>query len=297
MGGDPAAGAVVVGVIDGESQLRVVREAAIEAEHRGCALWFLHAVEWPLPPGSGSESGTNHAERAQRVISPLIEAVSREFPQVHAVSDPISGLPAPALIRRSDEASLVVVGHRGSGGFPRLALGSVSLQVATHARCPVLVIRPADGEQEPGTGRVVVGVEAGDVPAEVMDFAVDAAIRRGARLEVLHAAPGPPFIPVGTAGPVTVDQEALRESARDALDRELGRYQAGFPGLDLRLRVEDGRPATVLTEASRQAVLLVVGSHGRTGFKRLILGSVSGEVLHHASCPVAVVPGVAERLA
>ncbi|MFG2415141.1 universal stress protein [Streptomyces goshikiensis] len=98
-----------------------------------------------------------------------------------------------------------------------------------------------------------------------------------------------------------MDRGALRESVRDALQRELGKYRADFPGLGpglgLRLWVEDGRPATALTEASRQAVLLAGGSHGRTALGPLILGSVSGEGLDHASCPVAVavVPGAAER--
>ncbi|WP_374986992.1 universal stress protein [Streptomyces fradiae] len=58
----------------------------------------------------------------------------------------------------------------------------------------------------------------------------------------------------------------------------------------MRSRVEGGRPGAVLNRATRRAELLVVGSHGRTGLKRLVLGSVSAQVLHSADCPVVVLP-------
>ncbi|MFD4586022.1 universal stress protein [Streptomyces sp. NPDC058423] len=56
------------------------------------------------------------------------------------------------------------------------------------------------------------------------------------------------------------------------------------------MRVERSRPASLLVDSSRDATLLVVGTHGRTGLRRLMLGSVSGEMLHTAECPVVVAP-------
>ncbi|MFE3581317.1 universal stress protein [Streptomyces vinaceus] len=281
-------GGVVVGVVDAEELVPVVRAAAWEALARGGALRLLHAVEWPLPPGA-EEAGMDHVQRAERVIAPFADLVAKEFPQVRVVPDIVSGSPAPALLRRSHEVALVVVGHRGSGGFPRLPLGSVALQVATHAGCPVLVIRrgaePDSGREHP---RVVAAVEAGGVPAEVMDFAVAAAVRREADLDVIHALAPPTLTSAGITGPVLTDEKALGESAAQELERELAAYRERWPRL--RLRVQEGRPASVLVEASRTAELLVAGSRGRSGLKRLMLGSVSGEVLHHAHCPVAVIP-------
>ncbi|MDX6760127.1 universal stress protein, partial [Streptomyces sp. F8] len=170
-----------------------------------------------------------------------------------------------------------------------LPLGSVALQVATHAGCPVLVSRrgaePDSGREHP---RVVAAVEAGGVPAEVMDFAVAAAVRREADLDVIHALAPPTLTSAGITGPVLTDEKALGESAAQELERELAAYRERWPRL--RLRVQEGRPASVLVEASRTAELLVAGSRGRSGLKRLMLGSVSGEVLHHAHCPVAVIP-------
>ncbi|MEU6756810.1 universal stress protein [Streptomyces sp. NPDC046685] len=281
-------GGVVVGVVDAEELVPVVRAAAWEALAHGGVLRVLHAVEWPLPPGS-EETGTDHVQRAERVIVPFADLVAKEFPQIRVVPDIVSGSPAPALMRRSHEVALVVVGHRGAGGLPRLPLGSVALQVATHAGCPVLVIRPGEA---PDRGRqrrrVVVGAEAGGVPAEVMDFAVEAAIRREADLDVIHVVTSPVMAGAGTTGPVLTDRQALTDSATKALERELAGYRERWPRL--RLHVSEGRPASVLVEASRTAQLLVSGSRGRGGLKRLMLGSVSGEVLHHAHCPVAVIP-------
>ncbi|AYV26432.1 Universal stress protein [Streptomyces sp. ADI95-16] len=286
------AGGVVVGVVDAEELVPVVRAAAWEALAHGGVLRVLHAVEWPLPHGS-EEAGTDHVQRAERVIAPFAELVAADFPQVRVVPDIVSGSPAPALIRRSHEVSLVVVGHRGSGGLPRLPLGSVALQVATHAASPVLVIRPGE-EPDPGPKRrrVAVAVEVGGVPAEVMDFAMEAAIRRKSDLDVIHAVAPPLLSGAGTTGPALTDHQALRDSAAQALERELAAYRQRWPRM--RLCVQEGRPASVLVEASRTAVLLVAGTRGRSGLKRLVLGSVSGEVLHHAHCPVAVVPQAPE---
>ncbi|MER7001160.1 universal stress protein [Streptomyces sp. NPDC000410] len=284
-------GSVLVGVVDAEEQRLVVRHAAEEAVRRGTVLRILHAVEWPLPAGSAKSVGRTptYVELAERVIAPFAEAMAQQFPQLEVVPDLVSGSPAPALIGRSSEASLIVVGHRGTGGFPRLPLGSVSLQVATHSACPVLVVRPGESA-EPKENRVVVGVDVEDLPSGLMKFALDAADSRHAALEVVYADTRPELLAAGPSGPLLATGEAVSSSADEALEKVLAPYRSQHPDLDVRVRVERRRPAHSLVDASRHASLLVVGSHGRTGLKRLLLGSVSGEVLHTAACPVVVVP-------
>ncbi|MER7665447.1 universal stress protein [Streptomyces sp. NPDC096193] len=284
-------GAVVVGVVDAEQQRLVVRRAAEEAIRRGTDLRILHAVEWPLPPGSTESAGkaATNVEHAERVIAPFAEAINHQFPELEVVPDLVSGSPAPALIDRSSEASVIVVGHRGTGGFPRLPLGSVSLQVATHSACPVLVVRPTKSA-EPQENRVVVGVDVEDIPSGLMKFALDAAESRHAALEVVYANTRPELLAAGPTGPLLATHEAASSSAHEALEKVLSAYRPHHPSLNIRARVERRRPAHCLVDASRHASLLIVGSHGRTGLKRLLLGSVSGEVLHTATCPVMVVP-------
>ncbi|MDI9885088.1 universal stress protein [Streptomyces sp. HNM0645] len=286
-----AAGPVVVGVVEGQGQEQVVLRAAEEAARAGTGLRLVHAVERPLPARSteAGADGETYADRAERVIAPLAEAVHRRFPDLAVEPDIVSGSPASALVDRSAEASLIVVGHRGTGGSPRLPLGSVSLQVATHSRCPVLVVRPRR-RAEPGVERVVVGVDVDDMQPHVMEFALRAAAARGARLEVVHGSTRPDLLGTGPTGPLLVGHETRPSVAKDLLEERLGPYRSRCGDLDIRTRVERSRPAHLLVDSSRDATLLVVGNHGRTGLRRLMLGSVSGEVLHTARCPVVVVP-------
>ncbi|WP_244223937.1 universal stress protein [Streptomyces tirandamycinicus] len=245
---------------------------------------------------AGTETATEtdagdrtHPDRAKRVIARFSQAVHRRFPHLAIEPDRVSGSPVPALIDRSATAPLVVVGHRGTGGFPRLPLGSVSLQVATHSRCPVLVV--GTGERtEPVDNRVVVGVDVDDVQPHVMEFALRAAGSRGARLEVAHASTRPELLSTGPTGPLLLGHETRPIAARDLLEEKLAPYRSRWPDVEIRTRVERCRPAHLLVESSRDAELVVVGTHGRTGLRRLMLGSVSGEVLHTAECPVVVVP-------
>ncbi|MCZ7461949.1 universal stress protein [Streptomyces sp. WMMC940] len=286
-----ATGPVVAGVVEAQGQEQVALRAAEEATRAGTGLRLMHAVERPLPAGStaaGADGGT-HADRAERVIAPLAAAVHRKFPDLAVEPDVVSGLPAPALVDRSAGASLIVVGHRGTGGLPRLPLGSVSLQVATHSRCPVLVIRPRKGA-EPEVERVVVGVDVDDMQPHVMEFALRAAAARDAPLDVVHGSTRPDLLGTGPTGPLLVAREKRPSAAKDLLEERLGPYRSRCHDLDIRTRVERTRPAHLLVDSSRDATLLVVGTHGRTGLRRLMLGSVSGEVLHTARCPVVVVP-------
>lgn len=288
--GDQAKRPVLVGVEQGGDQDAVVRCAARHASSHGSPLHFLHVVEGSPPAGSAPEGGqrTNPVERAvAAVVAPMVQLVESEFPEVVVTAEAVSGRPAATLVERSAETSWLVIGHRGSGGFSRLPLGSVSWQVATHARCPVIVVRPGAGAA--GGSPVVVGVDVNDVPGDALDLAFAEADLRGVGLRMVHGAFHMSQMPAGP-GMVAPDFEALDERARQVLAKEAAQRVSRYPEVKVDLHVERVRPATVLAEASQRACLLVVGSHGRTGVRRLMLGSVSGEALHTAACPVAVVP-------
>ncbi|MFV0131713.1 universal stress protein [Streptomyces sp. HMX87] len=91
-----------------------------------------------MPGGSTPDSheGNLAADAGAHLVERYEDLVRSEFSTLTVAGEFPMGNAAAVLIERSEDAGLLVVGHRGSGGFPRLPLGSVSWQVATHARCP-----------------------------------------------------------------------------------------------------------------------------------------------------------------
>ncbi|MGW7364994.1 universal stress protein [Streptomyces sp. NPDC054841] len=280
---------VLVGVDQGSGQESVVRYAAQQASLHGRPLHILHVVEHRAPAAAQEKPGEQLAPDGPgtEILTPLVALIESEFPRLRVTSESVDGRPAAVLLERSSEVPWVVVGHRGSGGFARLALGSVSWQVATHSVCPVFVVRSGEVSVA-AENRVVTGVDVSDPAEEALDVAYAEAALRGARLELVH---GSFHLGEAPSGPGMVEpdfeirDEALRTSLREVADSRRERY----PEVPVDVRVERLRPATLLADASQNAVLLVVGSHGRSGLRRLLLGSVSSEVLHTAACPVAVV--------
>jgi nucleotide-binding universal stress UspA family protein len=139
---------------------------------------------------------------------------------------------------------------------------------------------------------IVVGIDGSEASAAALDFAAAETVLRGGRLRVLCVwevpvtAYGDGMIPV--VAPELFD--SFGDHAKDILDGAVTRVQQAHPGLQCEGLVVEGLPAGVLVEESETATLVVVGNRGRGGFKSLLLGSVSQQVVHHASCPVVVVP-------
>ncbi|MGW2219969.1 universal stress protein, partial [Nonomuraea sp. NPDC001684] len=175
------------------------------------------------------------------------------------------------------------LGCRGRGGFAGALLGSVSTDVAGHARCPVVVVR---GEHRPVRGEVVVGV--GDSPEcePALADAFEQARLRGAALRVVHAWQ----LPVHAFAPeIGYDLDEIREAQHRLVGDRVRVFASDYPQVSVVQEVPSAHPVDALATASGQADLLVVGSHGRGGLGSALLGSVSRGVLHHARCPVAVV--------
>jgi nucleotide-binding universal stress UspA family protein len=146
---------------------------------------------------------------------------------------------------------------------------------------------------------IIVGIDGSDHSRRALEWAVHEAAVRSVPLTVLTVQQeavdtwgGPVMVlPAGEAG---IDKE-LAEQARVAAQRETDRMLAAAApdGRPARVTVNavTGRPAEELLKAADgDADMIVVGSRGSGGFKRLLMGSVSTEVTHHARCPVVVVP-------
>lgn len=222
----------------------------------------------------------DYAEKALRETG---ERCRRQAPSLEVTEELVIGHPIEELLRRSTDAQLMVLGSRGHGGFADALLGSVSSAVATHAACPVVVV---GGDLPAASGPVVVGLDNSAGSRTALGFAVHAAANRGTELVALQAWHEEGLL----AAPLPVaDREQLQQRIERSLAEQFAGWSAEYPDLGIRRVVQHGHPVAALTDASRDAQLLVVGHRGRGGFAGLLLGSVAAGVLHHARCPVAVV--------
>jgi nucleotide-binding universal stress UspA family protein len=197
------------------------------------------------------------------------------------------------------DASMLVVGSRGHGGFAGLLVGSVSEDLAQRPRQPLVVLRPSDRTRSHDAGegrgehRTVVGLDGSSNSTIALQWALDNAARQGGSVDAVMVWP-PPLPDVAILLHDETDLIARAEQgARDALATQIS--EAGdASGVEVRQWLREGHPAQVLLEAAEGADLLVVGTHGLTGWARLGLGSISRAVLHHAHVPVAIIPDIVD---
>ena len=136
---------VVVGVDGSPASVAALSWAGHYGAATGAVVWALHIWHYPtaggLPPGITPESVTDEVKANQR--KELDEAMSTAYLDPAALVDSKVGYghPAQVLISESENADLIVVGHRGHGGFTGMLTGSVTLHVVNHATCPVVVVR------------------------------------------------------------------------------------------------------------------------------------------------------------
>ncbi|MEV0163368.1 universal stress protein [Nonomuraea fuscirosea] len=288
MTANPAA-VIVVGVDGSPQSLSAVDWAAREAAARQYRLRIVHAFLWPLmnvplgPPAMGPpDAGLQQA--ADKLLSTAVDRARQVAPSLDISTDLPVCAPAAALIDASRDAALVVVGHRGLGGFTGLLVGSVGVQTAAHAACPVVVVRDSssgDAEQPgPAVGQVVVGVDGSDLSDLAVDFAFAHAARHGLGVVAVHSYQWR----IGSYYADHLSQWPARLLAEAIAD-----YCEHYPDVPLQQKVVQGESADVLIAESAGAALTVVGSRGRGGFTGLLLGSTSQRVLHHASGTVAIV--------
>lgn len=197
----------------------------------------------------------------------------------------------------SAEAQLTVVGSRGRGGFMGLLVGSVAASLPPHAASPVVVVPSAvpltgsDDGADALTRPVVAGVD-GSAASRIVELqAAQAALERGAVLEILMVMPPPDSL----AGwyPELVQQSVVdtrRSELEDWLDAERRWLQVHFPDLKITCRLAYGDPVTTFVDSSTSARLIVVGTRGRGAVAGTVLGSVSRELLQQKAGAVMVVP-------
>ncbi|WP_229070899.1 universal stress protein [Actinoplanes sp. DH11] len=280
---------VVVG-FDGSATARsAVHYSAREAKRRGCALQITHALSWPviLPPFHAPYDLHDQGPRAAMLdlLAKAAHEVQEEHTDLSVTTHLLDGSASAILLDASRFAQLLVVGHRGSGGFAGLLTGSVATQVAGHTRCPVVIVRGED--QLSDDGPIVVGTDGSSGSRAAAEAAFTQARLRDAELILTyHSARR------SSAGAIATSTLPFWATVGDSAAGTHG-ISAQYLSVEYRTEVVSGdSPAAALMTFSQRvaAGLLVVGSRGLGGFSGLVMGSTSRSLIEHAPCPVMVVP-------
>jgi len=204
---------------------------------------------------------------------------------------------AKEIVELAEELNvgLVVVGSRGHGPIRRALLGSVSTRVVGHAHCSVLIVRSYGGAQEPGNlpGKLLVAIDGSKEASAAARVATEIAKTTSSELHVVYALQEERYRP--HLGPEMWEGweagfEQAKRHARSWVEEQAERMRGeGAKTAEAHLML--GRPdaATVLLADELGAGLVVVGSRGLGGIRRVLIGSVSDSVVRHAPCPVMVV--------
>ncbi|MDY7088239.1 MAG: universal stress protein [Actinomycetota bacterium] len=265
---------VLAGIDGADPGGHAVDWAAREARRRRLPLRIVHVLEWrPVETG---EAGKTYVEMAWTRANGLTGEASRRVreiaPDIEVRAETVLGEPAGRLLELARDAELVVLGHRGRGGFAGLRLGSVSERVAEHAPCPVVVLRASLDREGP----IIAGVDASPSADDVLSSAFEAASGQGGGLVVIHS--------VG---------DAAREPAD--LEHRIARWQVKHPQVPVEIRMTSHPAREALTEASSSGRLVVIGSRGHGLLHAALLGSTGLYLLRHAACPVLVARPVSPR--
>lgn len=225
------------------------------------------------------------ASAAQDAVTGAVEVARRQAPGLSVTGQVVRGRASTVLIENSEAAALVVVGSRGRGSLASVIAGSVSSTVAAHAHSPVAVIthpRP--------NGPVVVGIDQSPITDHVLTAAFEQAAVRRAGLTVVHTWTDLTAEAIHDLAVTTEMLSHTRQEAEDTVASTLASYRTAYPDVPVTTIISPDGPAHQLQTAATDAQLLVLGTRGRGGFTGLLLGSVSQTVLHHAPCPVLIIP-------
>lgn len=276
---------IVVGISGAPVTERVVKWAIGRAKERRQEIELVSVV-------GGAIGAVGEADVMLSAIDATQQLLDREAARVAAAGVEVttrvdSGNPVSKLVEASEGAALLVIGSdfRGPGEGP--ARGAHGIRIAAAAHSPVVVVPDVDlGSERTG---VVVGIDGSEVSEPALKFAAAEADRLGE-----------PLIAVSVWTPLVAPRNDLavypelyisnmQQATEEILALALAGLASDYPDLQVIRKVEQGYPSHVINELAADAKLTVVGTRGRGAFARLLLGSISHEVLARLASVTAVV--------
>jgi nucleotide-binding universal stress UspA family protein len=274
-------------IVVGVNSALVAERAVLWATERAAALGMGVELVTVVGGALGTVGEDDIVRAAEDAADRMLE---RHAATVMAARVPVTtrverGNPVAALIDASDRAALLVIGSDYRGPDQGRARGSHGIRISAAAHSPVVVVPDIDLTGRTG---VVVGTDGSDVSAKALEFAAAEAERLGEPLTAVSV-----WTPIPVPGPMSGYPEPYLDGMQDVtaeiLRTSLADIRDAHPDLQIIEQVECGYPSAILNELAESARLTVVGSHGRGAIARLLLGSISHEVLARAATVTAIV--------
>jgi nucleotide-binding universal stress UspA family protein len=277
-----------------------VRVAAAWSARLRASLSLLH-VHPPTPAGATAmtpatfwpalDTSETEAAHARAALEQVAARLVNGPPQRIEVLEHPSAALGICEHAESTNADLVVVGARGHTALDRLFIGSVAEQVVRHCPCPVLVVR-GDSDAAVSPSHLLACTDLSPCAEAGLELAAEIARAFAARVSLASVR----LESVWRAAADVSDDATLNSAERD-LERHLEKiYRQRFAGpVDVTFPIGSSAAETVVEYASQEGIdLIVVATHGRTGLRRLLLGSVAERVVRHALGAVLVAPSSAD---
>ncbi|MFA7497225.1 MAG: universal stress protein [Leucobacter sp.] len=274
----------IIGIDGSEHSKKALAWGLARAAERRADVELLHVAD-----DSFLSESVAFLSEAQKAAEQMLSAES-EYAKTLGYEGQITGRavvghPIAEVEEASKQADLIVLGAHSGSRFAGSFFGTRAVKIAAVAHCPVAVV-PAEYEAQPDTA-VVVGVDGSEASRTAIAYAAEEASMRGVPLTAVYA-----WMPPLTPGLEYLWSEELVSSQRAAAEEAIAIGTAGlaerYPDLEIKREIVQAPPVSALVQAAEGAALLVVGSRGRGGFSRLLLGSVSHGVLQSLPCPVIV---------
>ncbi|MDK1343023.1 universal stress protein [Streptomyces sp. 378] len=287
---------ITAGVDGSQESLAALAWAAREAVRRDRPLRVVHA--WRFEPREALAAGIegdadSHAEWVHSAVAEAVGTVSERHPDLAVTTDVIEGAVVDTLVAAAADAETLVLGSRGHGRIVGFLLGSVGQQVIAAATRPVVLVRAGDQPSCEAAGREIVVGQQGDPgdSAEALRFAFETAAARRATVRVVRAWNLPPVFAYSPGSLKLLDEAGgLEPYEKKALAAAVRPWRERFPEVPVEEHVEMGSASQVLLSVAGTAQLMVVGRRAHRTAVGARIGSVAHGMLHHADCPVAVVP-------
>ncbi|MDZ4836937.1 MAG: universal stress protein [Candidatus Melainabacteria bacterium] len=296
---------IVIAIDDSDCSQMVLQEAELMDCPVGTEIKIVTALDYSEPLPVLESLQVKECEEAKQLIGAAIKSLKIAHPCAEVSGEVLDGYPADSVnkISRDWLGDLIMVGSHSRKGVSKLWLGSVSRAILMHAPCAVRVVKSGSKPTEESQSKnVLLALEDTEHSSHLIDHTLALPWFEGTKFRCLHV-----------IHPIAVVMDEGSESIRNTpssfdgflhrqiewLDTQTSRINKHFDqevatGLTL---IGDAREQILLNAAEWPADLIMLGSHGRRGIDKLIMGSVSDTVSTNAQCSVEItrVPAFRKR--